>query len=392
MKNLVLFIAAAACTLSAAAQDFSSVLNSIEQNNATLRALRSKAEADVLEARTGLTPDDPDLDLAYLWETADPEGGHRVNVELRQSFDFPSVYYWRKKLSDGMCGVAGLEYAIGRKEVLLEARRHCIDLVYLNAVCSALAECVENATKIMKDMETRYACGDAGLVELNEAKIAFLNISTNYEKRRIERKETLEELARLNGGLEISHDISSFSIPFLPADFSEWYERASASSSELQLSGKDVEMSENSVRLAQSEWLPKFSIGYVSEMVPGSTLQGIGGGISIPLWANKGKVKAARARQKASADRLESEKASYFSEMKARYDKLSSLSALCSEYRSVLEDSETSGFLLKSVTDGEISFTQYVYSMQLWYDSLIELLESERDCHILLAELENFAQ
>ena len=54
---------------------YNGLLEEIESNNSTLRALRSTMEADRLEARTGLTPEDPSVDLGYLWETKDPQGG-----------------------------------------------------------------------------------------------------------------------------------------------------------------------------------------------------------------------------------------------------------------------------------------------------------------------------
>ena len=54
-------------SLAARAGQYDLLLEEIERNNSTLEALRSTREADRLEARTGLTPDDPSVDLGYLW-------------------------------------------------------------------------------------------------------------------------------------------------------------------------------------------------------------------------------------------------------------------------------------------------------------------------------------
>ena len=58
----MLMLAAVYC----GAQDFSSILSEIERNNITLKSLRSKAEADKLDYRTGLTPDDPEVEICRL--------------------------------------------------------------------------------------------------------------------------------------------------------------------------------------------------------------------------------------------------------------------------------------------------------------------------------------
>ena len=60
--------------------------------------------------------------------------------------------------------------------------------------------------------------------------------------------------------------------------------------------------------------------------------------------------------------------------------------------RTLLEDTESAELLVKALEEGEINFEQYATSMQLWYSSQMELLESERDCHVLLSELEAFKQ
>lgn len=384
----MLMLAAVYC----GAQDFSSILSEIERNNITLKSLRSKAEADKLEYRTGLTPDDPEVEMGYLWETKDPEGGHRIDLGVSQSFDFPTVYYWKKKISDGQCTAAEIEYAIGRKNVLLEARQTCIELVFNNAVCAILAESKDNSERVFKGMEQRYAHGDIGIVSLNEARLSMMNASRAYRHAEIERQATLDALKLLNGGKSVSFEYDSFPMMIIPEDFEQWYSDACLSNSEIGLLSKNLELAESSVRLAQSEWLPKFTIGYTSERVPGSTLQGISGGISIPLWSGKGKVKAAKARQQASADILEADRTSFMNSMKSKHDRLKSLYELCEEYRTLLEDTESAELLLKALEEGEINFGQYATSMQSWYSSQMELLESERDCHVLLSELEAFKQ
>ncbi len=378
------------CT-GAAAQDFSTVLSAVEENSTTLRMLRSEAEADRMAARTGLAPDDPEVEFGYLWETAAPEGGHRIDISAMQSFAFPTVYYWKRKIADRECAAADYRYAIARKKLLLETRQLCIDLTYRNALQKELDKCLENAETIRDSWQEKYDSGAAGIIDLNRAKFTLLSASRTARSNAVERDALLSELRTLNGGREILFDFDSFASPLLPDDFELWYGEAVRMSSELQSIENDRLSAETATRLAAAERLPKFSIGYVSERVSGSTFQGIGAGISVPLWENHGKLRAAKARHAASDARLKDEYLRFHNSLKTKYDKARHLADLCLEYRETLSGLSPSELLYEALMSGEITLEEYVYGIELWYDALADVLESERDCQSLIAELESFA-
>ena len=100
MRKTLIIIAAVMAAFPLRAQNLESVLSSVERNNTTLKVLRAEADAAKAEARTGLTPADPELELGYLWGTPKEEG-NRIDLGLTQSFDFPTVYRFRKLIADG---------------------------------------------------------------------------------------------------------------------------------------------------------------------------------------------------------------------------------------------------------------------------------------------------
>lgn len=154
----------------------------------------------------------------------------------------------------------------------------------------------------------------------------------------------------------------------------------------------DRRLAESSRKLAASEWLPKFSVGYVSERVSGSTLQGVAAGISIPLWENRGKLRAARARYEAADAKLQDEYLQFHNSLRTKYDKAQGLIALCAEYHRTLSSLSAADLLYEALQGGEIALEDYVYGIELWNDALSDVLESERDCHSLIAELESFGE
>lgn len=390
MKKYLITLFALA-SLSAAAQDFSAVLGQIESNNTTLKVLREEAEAARLQAKTGLTLADPSVDLAYLWDLKN-EGGYRVNVGATQTFDFPSVYYWRNRISEGECTAADIEYAIGRKGILLEAEQVCINLVYHNALHKELQRCLENAEAIAKSLELKYENGGASLVELNEARFGLLSASKAVKENLIERDAMLAELTRLNGGKAMDFNMDVFAAALLPADFEVWYADAVTRSSELQAVENAKAVAASSVKLAQAEWLPKFSLGYASEMNSEVSLHGVGFGFSIPLWKNKGKVKAAKAREAAAVAQAEDSILQFYSSLKAMYTKALNMADVSAEFRSELASLSTVDLLYEALSGGQISVEEYVYGVELWQDALIEVLSCERDCHLLISELNNFSR
>ncbi len=391
-EYLTMMLTALALCWTARAQDFSSILSQVETNNTSLQALRSEVQADKIEARTGLTPSDPEIELGYLWETVDPEGGNRLDFSISQSFDFPTVYYWRKRLSNGECAAADYEYAIGRKKIMLETKQICIELIYRNALKTELDKCHANAKAIADSWQSKFDAGEAGALDLNKAKMALLASARTARNNEIERQTLLSELQRLNGGKAIDFSMSEFATPMLPDDFEQWYADAASRSSELLSVENDMHNAESGVKLATSQWLPKFSIGYMSESVTGSTFQGITGGISIPLWENHGKVRAAKARREAAEAKLEDAYAQFKTSLKSKYDKAVNLIALREEYRKTLSGLNPGEMLYEALECGELSIEDYTYSIEIWHDTFQDVLECERECHSLISELESFAE
>lgn len=98
MRKLLIGLLLAAMVSPLAAQDYTAVLQEIESNSTTLKALREQAEADKLASRTGIYLDNPEVEFNYLW--GDPSVmGNRTDVSVKQSFDFPSAYAYKGKIA-----------------------------------------------------------------------------------------------------------------------------------------------------------------------------------------------------------------------------------------------------------------------------------------------------
>lgn len=367
-------------------QDLGSVLKIVEQNNTALKALRAGKDAEKAEARTGLAPDEPELGLAYLWGTP-REQGNRVDISLTQSFDFPTAYLYRSRIAAGKATVAEYEYSAGRSEILLQAEKTYIEIAFKKAALVNLERRLRSAETIMDVWQKKFDSGSATSLELDKAKLNLYSATKDYEIVLAEKESCEAELKHLAGGTDCTVEDDGCASVLLPEDFDTWFSQACSVNPALKALEAEVCNSANGVRLAMAESLPKFSVGYESERIAGTTLQGIGGGISIPLWSRKGTVKAARARSEALKASYEEELDHFSSSLRRLYDEARSLSRTASDYRSRVSSLSSPELLDKALESGEISLSEYVLEQTIWFDALSDALTTEMDCRLLVAEL-----
>jgi len=162
------------CSQAIHAQQFQKILESIAQNNTTLAALKNQTEADKAASRTGLAPANPEVEFNYLWGTP-ATTGNRTDLNIMQSFDFPTVYYYKRKIAEGKATRADFQYATERKTLLLQAQKTCINLVYCNALKTELDKRLQQAEKLAVAYQTQYDKGEIGILERNKANLNLLS-------------------------------------------------------------------------------------------------------------------------------------------------------------------------------------------------------------------------
>lgn len=363
-----------------------SVLANIERNNTTLSAYRKSVDAEKMGNKTGLTPQNPEVEFNYLW--GNPSAiGNRTDMSIRQSFDFPTAYSYRNQIANIKNEQAELVYLKQRKEILYQARLLCADLLYYNSLYAEVSKRLEHAKQLANAYKAKFDIGETGILEYNKAQINYLNMSKDFEKVEIERKALQSELTRLNGGIEIVFAEANLQLQTISPDFEQWYTTAEQNNPVLQWIKTEIALHEKQSKLAVSQSLPKFYAGYMSEKVVGQQFQGISVGISIPLWENKNTVKYAKANTLAVQSIEADAKLQFFNEMKTLHAKVISLQGSVTDYRTQLATFSNTDLLQKALNKGEISLAEYFFELSLNYESINKLLEAERELNIAYAEL-----
>lgn len=367
------------------AQDFSSILKSIEANSARLESARIKDKAEKLDSKGLYTLEDPEVGFDYLFGA---EGiGHRIGFEVSQGFDFPTVISQKRKMAKEMQRVSELKYLSERQQLLLNARKLCIQVVYCNAIMDHLDEDLEETTAMSKAYETLFDKGEATAIDRNKAHQAFLFFKTEYDEFLAMRENLLNELKCLNGGNAVEISDTAFVFSPLSNDFDGWLAQNIGLHPELQLAEGELQAEKQSLKVAKGSRIPGFKIGYTGEFTREEKYQGPTIGLSLPLWGSGRKVKVAKLHVEAAEKSLEDTRLHLTTQLRGVYREALQLQDTYLRYRKHLTECDNSELLKKSLDSGQITLLQYLQERQFVHEMHEKILIAERDLALRKAEL-----
>lgn len=365
--------------LGAAADDiYTPVLALIERNSLSMQAYTQQASAARIEARTGLAPADPQVELGYLWGSPG-EIGKRKDVSVSQEFDFPTAYRSRRQLADAQQRLADDALAMSRTDLLLSAKKLLVELIYTNSCLAVDSLRLAGARSAATTCARMLELGETTILEDNKASLALSEAEARLAATRLEQRRLLGQLAVLNGGVPVEFDVTQYPPVVLPDT------AALADNPALRRLDRLAEADARRVGVARAEGLPSFSVGYQGEFVPGSTFQGVTLGLSIPLWENRRRVEAARANAVASAMLADDARRQYEVSQRHLYEEILQLRATVAHYEQALAATSSLTMLHLALDKGEISYLDYVTELDYYYQIVENLLATRRDLHIALA-------
>jgi len=392
MKRISLFSGILLLTFTVFGQSqIENVLKEVEQNNTTLSALRKNTESEKILNKTGIFPQNPEVEFNYLW--GNPVViGNRTDFSIRQRFDFPTAYGYKKQISDLKNDQAMLEYQKNLSTILFETKLICNDLIYTNALQNELTKRFEHAQSIAQSYKTKFDLGETNVLEFNKAQLNLLKMVNALALNETERINLLAELTRMNGGKAIAFDESTFPEVSLAEDFDQWYNATKKLNPSLEWLKKEIEVSQRNIQLNKALNLPKFEAGFMSEKVVGEQFRGVTAGMAIPLWENKNKIKAAKSNALTMESVAADHALQYYNHLKALHSKAVSLKKNATDYRSGLLLYNNAELLKTALDKGEISLINYLTELSFYYESIQELLEIEKELFKVVAEIERFGE
>ncbi len=386
MRSILIGLLLLGLNLNVQAQaNLKEVLQAIENNNLSLKAQSQYVESLKLAYKAELNLANPEL--AYEKNFSDING-NPYEILISQDFDFPTVYLHKNKIKKAKTANLNNLMQQNRQDILLNAKKTCLNLIYQNKLKQQLTIRYENAQKLVTFFQKKLEKGDANILEINKVKIVLLNIKNQLQLCNTEFMNLNEELKQLNGGKSIKFETILYPSEMLETDLSKLELTILNASPSLKKQKLNMDIASKQTRLAKNQILPKLSLGYrYLNSDNNKSLNGINLGISIPLWESRNKVKFAKLNQLSQESQFLSEEKILVSEIQKKYRTFQGLKASLNEYQLILKDNTIDDVLRKALDFGQISSIEYFMESIYFYESYDTYLQVEKAYHLVLADL-----
>ena len=367
------------------AQDFKHILQSIEQHSLQLKAAHEEAEAEKSEAKADNTLESPEFGINYLWGNDD--NGTRIDLSVSQSFAFPTVYVHKHKLSKLRQQNAQLRFLNERQNILLYAKQLCIEVVYYNALIDHLNRDVNHFKETTAKVKKLYEEGEATILEYNRMNQSCIAFENELRQAITNRNNLMAELKRLNGGNDVTLADHSYVHTPLPIDFESWLATNMEQHLSVQMAQSEVGVNHKALRVVQHEWIPSIQVGYMSEKEKVDGYQGLTLGFSMPIWSGFHNVRAAKKRLSAAQIRQTSIREEVATSLRMLFSEATELQRNMNNLSEGFKQYDILGPLKKSFEAGAINAIDY-FQETLWgHEMYKNMLESERDFELKVAQL-----
>jgi len=365
------------------------ILKEIANNNKSIIANQQYWEAKKLSFKTGLNPVNPKIEYEYL-QGSSTKSGNQSDLFVLQEFDFPTAYIRKNQVAKQQVAQAKFQVESYRKTILLNAKKHCIKLVYLNKKRVELSKRLNNITTLKEHYQTKLSVGDANTLDLNKIKIQFIELNNELRLNKSEIDLIKQKITELNGGKSIEFIVLEYPNIKTILSFETIEKAIEKNDPDLKLIHQQNEIDRKKLQLSKAMSLPKLEAGFRSQELLGQKLQGIHLGITVPLWENKNTIKHQKAHLLFNDFEIEEHHNEHHSEIKQQYNQYKSLAISIKEYNEILPQLNNIKSLKKALDLGEISTIEYFTELNYFYKSYDNFLKLEKSYHQIIAELHKY--
>jgi len=165
-----------------------------------------------------------------------------------------------------------------------------------------------------------------------------------------------------------------------------WNEKLAKDPKLLELKANEA-TARQKITLEKNKILPNLALGYNYQGVNGNNYSGVYGGLSIPLWNSKNKVKSAQANYEYQQSNTKVANELLYSQFQQDYNQYQLLYKKYNEYQETLANLNSEDLLFKAYSLGEFSFLDYYMEVQFYRNATNEMLQMEKQIQQLQAQL-----
>ena len=367
-------------------QNIEKLLIDIEQNNKELKGYQSFIESQQLKNKSANNLPDPQLSGYYL-PFGDNVTDTYTEYQVSQTFEFPTVYAARGKWNRLKSQQLQTVFAKKRQEILLIAKKHLVELVFLKKLKIIEAERRVQSKKVFEQIQKLFNKEQVGVLDLNKAKISWIQKQFVVEQIESNIQIITSKLKMLNGNklLDTPSAQIVFSKEIIPIE-NLWKEKLATDPSLQELKANE-NASLQKFKLEKHKVMPNITFGYNYQGVNGNNYSGFFGGVSIPLWSNKTKVKAAQANYEYQQSNTLVISSSLYTQFKETFNQYQLMLLKYKVYQQTMGELNSEFLLFKAYMLGAYSFMDYYTELQFYQNATDKMLEMEKELELLKAQL-----
>lgn len=387
MRILHIFSILAFGVFSASAVTISDIVNTIEQNNLSLKAEAANNTAAVAETRAENTLPATTIEYSPFFRSG-VTGLASSELIVSQEFEFPTTYSSRNKVADSQQYALNMALAEMQRELRIEVMRECLSLVNAFHQRDILSERIAVTDTLLTLYRKKYELRSATQIDLNKIALSRQELQLAILENNIAIDEAQNRLITLNAGKPLDFTSLDYEVPIseikLPSDLSQY----ALARPEVAKALADVQLASHEISVAKNEMLPSINLGYRRNTELDEASNGFLVGISVPLFSIGKKKKAAEARKAAALAEAEDTMMQTQSDVNATLRNLTSIRAAIEGCDTGLIR-ETLALYRRSLEAGRTTLTVYYTETDQLYERLQnqERLEYEyRNAAALLTE------
>ena len=391
MKRQILSIAIVLMALAPniVANNIDYVLQQIKLNNTQLKALNAEIEAQTADIKSSNNLSDPTIDGAYLFGVGSI--GDKWELGVSQEFDWPGIYSARGKVNKARIEALAQSYAQKQIQIFSEARNICLEIICLNRRIKFENNILANLDSLYDKSLKGLEYGEISILDTNKLKIERLGVTQSILGNKALLQTKIKQLEGLNGNIPLNDVASLSDYPEQQLhSLDEYLSQMKASDPQLRQISSEIEASNKQISVTRMQNLPKFSLGYRHVNEIGDHFNGVGVGLSIPVFENRGKNKAAKAQAIASQLSFDDVISTRTAEITASHQKAVAVRQQLDGYRDALLKCNNIEILDKALYGGQISLINYLLELRYFIEAQNALIDIEFEYNTLITDLNKY--
>lgn len=350
-----------------------------------MRAASAVCDAAKAENHTGLNLDNPEVEFSYQWGQPSyvPD---KKTIDVSQTFDFATLSGGKRRVADARDAVSESEMQISRRDLAAEVDALMTEVVYRRQLAAHYDSTMQIINRLYAAAEKSYEKGNISAIDINSIRMELNTLRTEAKINDIECATSMGRLQGLAGGKLPEWKEAEYMAYTLPADFDAWAAGSAQSAPGVENARTNAALAGREVSLRRSEGLPSFSLGYTSELVTDANYHGVAVGVTLPLWGNAGRVKAAKAAETAAQLEVENKILEYTLRQRELYEKARAYGEMETQNRAMRDECDIRSGLRRLFDAGQLSVHDYLSQLLPLFELDRKVLDARHDYQAALTE------